>query len=384
MSSTQTILMQLLKSEVCGIPLSAPLALSEQELTALYRLARRHDLAHIVGEALQKLGALPEGSVGEALQKQRMLAVYRRAGLDHELSKASALLEEGEIPFIPLKGAVLAALYPAPHLRTSCDIDILVHQADLARAQALLTENGFTFDKKGSHDVSLYSKGGVHLELHYTLIESKMAATMEKPLLRVWQYARPADGARFRHVLTDGMLYYYHVAHMAKHYVEGGCGIRPFLDLWLLCHQKTADADMRKALLAEGGLLTFERAARALTEVWLGDAAHDDLTLRIEQYLLGGGVYGTRQNRVALQQSKKGGKAAYALSRIFLPYEQLKFHYPTLEKHKWLLPVCQVRRWGKLLFHGGVGRSAGELKDTFSLSPEQQKEAAQMLRDLGL
>ena len=66
MSSTQTILMQLLKSEVCGIPLSAPLALSEQELTALYRLARRHDLAHIVGEALQELGVLKgeEGPYG--------------------------------------------------------------------------------------------------------------------------------------------------------------------------------------------------------------------------------------------------------------------------------------------------------------------------------
>ena len=62
-----------------------------------------------------------------------------------------------------------------------------------------------------------------------------------------------------------------------------------------------------------------------------------------------GGVYGSTDNRVALQQKKKGGRIGYVLSRIFIPYAKLKRYYPVLEKHRWLMPFMQIRRWFMLL-----------------------------------
>ena len=104
----------------------------------------------------------------------------------------------------------------------------------------------------------------------------------------------------------------------------------------------------------------------------------------MQEYVLTGGVYGNNQNRITMQQTKKGGKFKYAMSRIFLPYDVIKFHYPVLQKHRWLLPFCQVRRWFKLLFCGGAKRSFNELKINQTLSEEKKAKAEELLKELEL
>ena len=104
----------------------------------------------------------------------------------------------------------------------------------------------------------------------------------------------------------------------------------------------------------------------------------------MQEYVLTGGVYGNNQNRITLQQTKKGGKFKYAMSRIFLPYDVIKFHYPVLQKHRWLLPFCQVRRWFKLLFCGGAKRSFNELKINQNLSNAEKTKAEELIEKLGL
>ena len=59
--------------------------------------------------------------------------------------------------------------------------------------------------------------------------------------------------------MTDEMFYFYHIAHMAKHFEEGGCGIRPFIDLWTLDNIKDVDHDKRDELLSRGNLNTSHK-----------------------------------------------------------------------------------------------------------------------------
>lgn len=92
--------------------------------------------------------------------------------------------------------------------------------------------------------------------------------------------------------------------------------------------------------------------------------------------------YGTTKNRVSVQQVKHGGKFRYALSRIWLPYDTLKFHYPSLVGKRALLPFYEVRRWFKLLFCGGVKRSVNELRLNSSATNEEQTETKEMLSKL--
>ena len=74
----------------------------------------------------------------------------------------------------------------------------------------------------------------------------------------------------------------------------------------------------------------------------------------------------------------------YAFSRIWLPYDVLKFHYPSLEGKRILLPLYEVRRWGKLLFRGGAKRGMNELKLNSATTGAEQVSTAEMLARLGI
>ena len=384
MENLSGAMMKLIANEVCEKEIDkTQFDFSDDDLKRLYCLSKSHDLAHLVGDALIKNNLISNGEIKSKFEKQIMTAVYRYENINYELNRLKQVINEAEIPFICLKGSVIRQYYPEPWMRTSCDIDILVHEDDLLRTVTLLNEKlSYKTEGKGSHNVSLFSQGGVHLELHYTLIESDISDKADRVLENVWEYAFPAD--KYEYSLTDEMFYYYHIAHMAKHFQIGGCGVRPFIDIWVLNHRLTFDEEKRESLLKNGGLLIFAKQCEKLAEVWFGAGEHTEVTRKLEIYILGGGVYGNVNNRVAVQQVKKGGKFKYALSRIWLPYDVLKFYYPSLEGKKILLPFYEIRRWGKLLFKGGVKRSINELSINSSTTPEQRKQMSTLLYDLGL
>ena len=141
---------------------------------------------------------------------------------------------------------------------------------------------------------------------------------------------------------------------------------------------------MRNELLEKGGLLTFAKASRKLAHSWFCGAEKDEITLQMEEYILRGGVYGNSTNRIMVQQQKKGGRLKYALSKIFIPYDVIKFHYPILQKHRWLTPIMEVRRWFKLIFCGHLKRTAKELKYNSSVSNDDAMNTQRFLRDIGL
>ena len=162
-----------------------------------------------------------------------MLAVYRLEKLNYELTKLCGALEQAEIPFIPLKGSVLRQYYPEPWMRTSCDIDVLVHEENLKRTISYLTEHlGYSYESQSSHDVSLFSKNGNRIELHYDILGDNVIDSVETVLKTIWDVVEKSDNKRYQYKLPDEMFYFYHIAHMAKHFVStGSCGIRPFLDI---------------------------------------------------------------------------------------------------------------------------------------------------------
>ena len=385
-TETSKVMFALLRSAVCGGLLSSEeISLySPDILPAITSIAQKHDVIHLIVFALKKNGLLDESS--KNLESKMLIAIYRLEKLNYELRKLCAALEQAEIPFIPLKGSVLRQYYPEPWMRTSCDIDVLVHEENLKRTISYLTELlGYSYESQSSHDVSLFSKNRNHIELHYDILGDNVIDSVEPVLKKMWDVAQKNDNRQYQYKLPDEMFYFYHIAHMAKHFVEtGGCGIRPFLDIWVLNHRIDFDRETRDKLLSDGGLRIFAKQAELLSEVWFGNAEHTEITRQMEEYILRGGVYGTTTNRVAVQQQKKGGKVRYALSKIFIPYDVIKFHYPILQKHKWLTPIMEVRRWGKLIFCGHLKRTVNELKYNSTISEDVAAEAKTLLKNVGL
>lgn len=382
----ETLLFSLIRTVICNEAMddATLAACTPENLQAVYSFARRHDLAHLIGQAVGKLD-LPESEPLEICKKAALSAFLRNACQNRVFSQVCNAFEAAAIPFIPLKGMVLQDFYPEPWLRTSSDLDILVQPEDLERATALLTETlDYKYVRTASHDVSFFSPEQVYLELHYSTIEDFVSKAAAQVMGTIWDKATPVPGFSYRLQIPDDLFYYYHIAHAAKHFLNGGSGIRAFLDIWILENRVSHSRKERESLLKKGGLLTFALAAERLSRIWFQGEPADQMSDMMQSFIFSGGNFGTLENKVSISQSRKGGKLKYALSRIFLPYSILQYHYPVLQKHKLLFPLFQVVRWFKLLFCGGAGRSIEELQATADVTPEQQQIATALLNYLHL
>ena len=355
------------------------------DLLTLYQIAKDHDLAHMLGAALSRTDLLemtPE--IGEKLTKGQMLALYRYERLNFEYSRICALFEKEQIPYVPLKGAVLRQYYPKPYMRTSCDIDVLIKEEDIERALLVLTEQ-LSYKADGGktfHDVHVYSPGGVHLELHYNIKED--IEPMDRVLLQVFDHLEKAEGSEYRYLQTPEYLYFHQIAHAAYHFIKGGCGIRPVMDLYLLKKHLPYEKERLEALLEKAELQTFARALFLLSEVWFGEEQHTPLTLEMESYILGAGVYGTVENSVAMGRAVKKGKVSYILGHVFMPYGKLKGRFPILEKHPLLFPFVSVYRWLRILFGKHHDLAISVFKTNAALSEDKKDRLAALRNNLKL
>ena len=378
----RSLMFAMLRRELRGEAFSeaGKIILNETEARELYTLSCRFGLSHLVGDALRSSGAVLPEDIAKKFKEKTDRAVYRFCVMQNETDRISALFEKEKIPFIPLKGAVLRDRYPEPWMRFSNDIDILVHPEDMKRAEnALVSELCYERFKASAHEVSFMSKTKMHLELHFDLIEDGRANTAKQVLNTFWDHASHAEDSCCC-TLDAPMFCFYHIAHMAKHFTSGQCGIRLFLDLWILNRLpefRTVDCDR---LLAEGELDKFSVLACRLSEVWLSDAPHNEDTRRLEDFVF----EGTYNNRAAVQTSKHQGRSGTILSKFFIPYDVLKIRHPILRKHRWLTPFIEIKRWVGLIFRGRIGHAIDVIRNTAELSDEKIQETALLFDRLGL
>jgi len=381
--TSERVLFALLRGVVCGESVTEEVkaACTSETLKKVYILAQKHDLAHLPGHAIGKLD-VPDCDAVKAMKNATLMAVYRHTQKDYEFARICDVFEQAQIPFIPLKGAVVQDFYPEPWMRTSCDIDILVHEEDLERAAEALTSGlSYTTDwKKHYHDMSLFSPGGIHLELHFSIQETM--ENIDWLLGRVWDYATPVT--QYRYILEKEYFVFHIIAHMSYHFVGGGCGIRPLLDLFLLCRQAFYDEAELRSYLAQCGIEKFYDSVLALIEVWFQGGSQTTITKRMERFLLSGGTYGSQEQRLAIQQRRQGGKLGYLLGRIFVPFRVLKIRYRILERWPILFPVMQIFRWVELFFGDGLERALKEAQLNWQTEDEQSAEMNAFLREIGL
>lgn len=370
--------------------------ISARFLIEVYKLSKAHDVAHLVGDALNKSGVfenLPAdideneraaiAKVKEKFDEQIFTAVYRYENINYELERLKETLEEAKIPFIPLKGSVIRKYYPEPWMRTSCDIDILVKEKDADNAaEYLQTQLQYGVDRKGQHDVSMFTASNVHVELHFKLLDSDFKQV--KDLMDVWSGDEISLLSDSEYQMSKELFLLYHIYHMAKHFVHGGCGIKPFIDLWIIKNKVGFDEKKAQKMLQESGLLTFYERSTDLVNVWFEDKDHSEITQEMENFILQGGVYGTLEQHLAMSQNKKGGKFKHLLSKVFLSYKDMSIYYPSLKKCPVLFPFYQVRRWCRILFCGGRKAAMNEIKVNKNITTEEQERAKKLLEELNL
>ena len=375
-----------LKAEVTGSAVKCDdIDISQPLLEKAFALAIKHSVSHIFANAVLKSCINISEDFAAKLTDSIQTNYVQCVRQEYALGEIKNLLTEEKIRFIPLKGSVLKFYYPDKWMRNSCDIDILIEESNLQRALKALTEKlHYNVDARASHDVSLYF-GSIHLELHFQLVEKGLANKASNVLSKVWELSYPKDNSKYEYAMSDELFYFYHIAHMAMHFKGAGCGIRNFMDIWVLNHRVAFDSKKRAALLKEGDLYKFALETEKLSEVWFSGKDYSDLLCSMENFVLNSGSYGSRKNRVAITREKNTNSLSYWFFRVFLPYSSMKYVYPILQKHPSLLPIMWVKRWWRILFSNKGQKSIKtELNENKNYKKEYVDLVSALMRELGL
>lgn len=265
-------------------------------------------------------------------------------------------------------------------MRTSCDIDILIHESDVDNAVKLFLSREYRIEGRNYHDVSLFSPSGVHLELHFNILEN--TDNLDAVLKDVWQYAAPvSNGARYE--LSTAFFVFHIYAHTAYHFLAGGCGIRAMIDLWIMKKRMGVELSCAEKFLETAQIKKFALEMSALAEECFSINREDVFSDIILRYILNGGVYGNAGNGVAVKKSESKNIIVYSFNRLFPSYKNMTAAYPVLKKAPYLLPFCWIRR----LIIAVIGKKkkiALELSNANSVSSSKIEEINEIRTRLGI
>ncbi len=354
--------------------------LTQEVLLSVYLLAKKHDLAHLLSSFIYKNKIEVDPELKAKLQQHEFLSVYRCEQMKYTLQEISQTLNQAQIAHIPLKGSVLRSFYPQEHMRTSCDIDVLIHPEDLNSAVDALKAKGYTFQSRNYHDVSMFSANKIHLELHFNIQENM--DNLDAVLKDAWQYA--SSTAQSRYDFTKEFFAFHMYAHMAYHFLSGGCGIRSLIDIWVMEHKMGITYTNAEPLLKKAGIYKFAVQMSRLANQCFSKNNADVFSNLVLQYIYNGGVYGSAENNAAIYKSKNNSSWSYVLDRLFLPYRDMTVTYPILKKFPFLLPFFWVVRWIKTLFGGKTKSLAAEVARVHNVSDQKIAEIKEIRSKLGL
>ena len=347
----------------CALRGEVPSEMPENvSLSNVLELARAHNLFEMLAYSVPQITPAPGAELLAKLKKLKSTGIAQLIHQDIELDALKACFEKNGIDFLVLKGGVLRPLYPSPDMRSMCDLDILVRSEQLNRASELmLGELGYKADGvvEGEHDIGFSKPPFINIELHHSITDKHGNREAYEYYKDIWSLARKRVGGVCEFELSREDFYIHHIEHLAKHYRYGGCGVRAFCDIYIFLEKfgDTLDGDYIEKILTKIRLKDFEEHARALAMKWFGAGEGEEISEKIEEYVLHGGSYGLAEDKqlatVARLHTKNGrvNRFGYFFKKIFLPYRSMTVGYPVLKKAPVLLPFCWIHRiFNRLLF----------------------------------
>ena len=201
----------------------------------LIQLAERHAVLPLFCHSVRTSSDIPVEILTQ-VQSRALEAASFDLTLSAELARLLRLFDGHEIPVVALKGPVLgASLYGDTALRSSVDLDFLVHREDVVRSKQLLEGTGYRMqsilpwtadescllrrDSQMSFSRSATSQTELWVDLHWRLLPGYFPPVFEER--GVWRNLTkvPLAGTFVRTLLPDHQLLFL-CAHGTKHMWE--------------------------------------------------------------------------------------------------------------------------------------------------------------------
>jgi len=320
------------------------------DLEKAYDAILKHNIAVMALEGAVKCGLPKSDPTVRKLFAAAFRAIACVEAQDRAAAQVFAAFEAAGIDFMPVKGALLRDLYPKREYRSMGDMDVLVRLEQYDRIREIMVGLGFDAKYESDHEL-VWKRKDLFLELHKHLI----------PSYNIDYYSYFGDGWQLaqntgtsRHGMREEDHFIFVFAHFAKHYRDGGVGMRQMCDLWLM---RQAYPDMDEAYirteLKKLELLAFHDYVMQTLDVWFGAGKHDAHTELITQMVFDSGCFGTRVSHAlaagvrleSVGDTVKTARYKNIARSIFLPLQDMQMQYPVLKQLPVLLPVMWVCRW---------------------------------------
>ena len=334
--------------------------LKDINFSELFKFAKFHSLENMLYYGLTNnyfvLSEEDKLKIMQVHQKE----VYKSAVQDSELIVINNLFEDAKIKHMFLKGSVIKYLYPSIDMRSMADLDILVDKEQLSSVTTLMNSLGYkTISLGGNHDV-YHKLPFMNIEVHRDMISE--VYDLSNYYYDIWDKVNLKNDKTSEYVLSDEDFFIYLLAHTAKHYGNGGTGIRSVLDIYIYLTHKDLDSNYLDNEFKKLGVYDFYRNIVMLAFVWFGNENHTEATKVMAEYIFTSGVYGVSKNadiKAAFIDNKdniKVRKTKYLLKKIFPRYKNMKGQYPSLKYLPFLLPFYYIIRIVRIIFKGDYSK----------------------------
>lgn len=346
MDSTQSAIIALMKSAVTGTAETLPDGFDLEQIEAL---VSDQAIDTLVYAGAVRCGIPKTTPVMQRLFQKYIHLMHRSDGQMTEAQKLFKAFEENGIDYLPLKGVMLKQLYPAHELRYMGDADILIKPEQEDKISSVMESLNYVKKHENNHEYAWYSKN-LYVELHKQLHPPE-DLDFSSFWGDGWAFAEASSGHKY--ALSEEVNFVYIFTHFAKHYRRGGVGCRYVLDLWLYkrAHPAINEALLRE-MLAKLSLLDFYLNICKLLDAWFENAAYDEKTEFITDYIFSGGSWGHWTNLILSEgissiKSSSGEnqrKFFLFLRRLFPPYSTMIIQYPKTRNRAYLMPVYWIIR----------------------------------------
>ena len=222
-------------------PLPGPL--SQDEWQALFAMAKEQT---VEGNVMDAVGQLPAEQKPPLCIRQQI--EQSNALLNRELLAMLALMNERHLKVVLMKGQGAASRYPIPLHRSSGDIDLFVPD-DFEAVNDLMFSMGAEQGKITPELHTDYSLHGVSWEIHNHI--SDMGNSAARRFIYT-DYPREVSYVEIEGrpipVFQPSFDAVYMVAHMVRHVLSEGVGLRQLCDWMMLLHRKREEIDKNQLI----------------------------------------------------------------------------------------------------------------------------------------
>lgn len=320
----------------------------ELKFEEIVELSHKNHMDYLLMGALLNTEGLEEKK-SKILRAYVMQSIIKTTTQVMELKKIIRCFEEKEIVNQPMKGAKMKFIYPRPEMREMSDIDILIRQDCMEKAEDELKEMGYTLHQAIKHH-DIYVKAPLMVVEAHRAMYDKTVDNNQYDYFSDFSKTVLQDGCSYTYDFKTEDFYIYMIAHMAKHFYVKGCGIRNLVDIYvyLQAKEKEMDREYIDIELKKLGLDVFTDHMESIAMDWLNHKPLSKFQQQVFDYMLDSGIYGKDENGIwnkfSEEKQKKKDVSVKQLKKwyFFPPLSYMTEYYPWLERIPVLLPVA----WG--------------------------------------